>query len=1706
MGVSNAWADNCGFWGDGAASITITVNGTDKTPSDLNLNGVSDFELGTVTTSLTIKSAWAKVWGKDQFNGIKLYYRVKGEDASSSAAYSSVSLFWDNNFNSNDQFWQNTDINKTISIKLAPGDYEIEYYFMADAKSESDKYLSNNGGNYHANFTIPSKKLTITNNGNGTTIGTKTGVTIETAYSIDATANAGYSFSKWTASSGASSITIANANAATTTVTFKDYANDATVTASFSAKTYTVTLDNQDATTAGASSVTATYNAAMPSIANNLPKKTGYTFNGYFDAKSGGNQYYKADGTSARTWNKTSNTTLYAQWTPAKYKITYKDQGDKAFSGEHTNPTQHTYGVETTLQTASKPGYNFLGWFTSSNCSGTAVTSLGATDYTDNITLYAKWEMLETPDLEYTCQRIYNDQPLNWIKGDGTQENPYQIFNDESARITITELPSIEGLTCTYKIGKIEQTNHIFNVTTISTEVTPVEISIFYKDNRDNNTSTPKTQTVYFQKVLSPSLTMVTTPGKDISLDRITDGEKIEWVYSATFNGYNTNVCIKVNEEVLEASTTATRLADDYIPNDIGIYSFTATTEEIHGRIFEARAEVAVYKLVTIKIDDPKNVLSKVYMWRDADDAQDADIKTEWPGEGFAQNFGTWRVFVVKYPYYTKFIVNDGSNTSQTENYDIPTEDKCYRLSNDKNSGGKYTLTDSECPGDLLVNDIDDITITKGDQKVIVPSVSVSLGNKLSDLITRVSSNNTTVATAIMSGTNIIVYGNSVGAATISVQYQLHGESVSKTFTVVVEKENITIQVKVPTGEYGEKLKIGWGNDNVFIYHWHDNNDNGSIKLKYIKEEDYYMHFQGEIPIDNNGKTNFLVYYENWNDLWRKTSDVKNVTSDGCYTLKNNGEGASPIITRSGDYCWKEDDKYQVKIIMQNGKEYSSNTVTNTDEILSFFAPGKDEMGYKAGTVMLYKNDRLHAAINPNYFSESNVYVAKLKNDLTDIIDVNIYSGNYYVRTDAAGDWGDYKQSDNKMTYFVPREEELYNHYWVTSVAAEENKHGNKSGKNVAVCIGNEYNNQLTDVLHEDHTSTTEDNGNIYFPTGEVNKVNVRFGYDPRTNYLCRAILKGSTTSDDFLNIYCEIAYLDEELGQPMNAGNRANSKLSDASNWVYEKEFYIPITNENPSASIYLVATAPNAQLYHLLGYNIDEITGEEDSMQPKNRNIIGSGTANGTYKMRVIYDFKTNRIITAWEPQDDITFDIETTINANVLLIRHENDDAPQIHLTGTGKVKSLETMYFAMELERGDEDVNQRHEEQYWFTLPFDCMVGSISGVPGYMETWGIQRYRGDLRAQNGWFEETPTFWEWLKPNDIMQAGEGYLLAFDKKAASWAEIDGKSILRLYFPSLKSGMDLQQQSQQQLERQYDDHTCTIPLHDRYKYDSNWKVIGTTSYNNAGIAKFEKDNDPGYTELEGGEAPKFRYKYEYEFDPETNQRLSYTYTPEEGDGDAIYKSFYGYMVQFAGTITWKPIMSETVPEAIAAQRHNVEGERTSITIRLEISNADNKKQDQTFIALDQNATTGFDQNKDLNKVINNGKANIYTISDNIQFAGNTLPFEETVVPVGVNIAAAGEYTFRMPDGTEGMVVELIDYEANTTTNLLLDDYTVNLPTGSNETRFALSIKPEKTATNVGNIGGTMNDGQGVRKFIIDGKLYLQKDGMLYDAQGRCVK
>lgn len=1356
-------------------------------------------------------------------------------------------------------------------------------------------------------------------------------------------------------------------------------------------------------------------------------------------------------------------------------------------------------------------------------------------------------------------QRVFEDEVLayGWVAGDGTEANPYQLYADEAARITLSPIPAVEGLTAYYQFGNNEeQTSNVFDWKYISSQATTMEVKAYYKNAMGAKSAEATVNTSYF-KTLALPFYLMTQPKYEINIDRIAEGENILVQFRSDSEA---TVDLYLNDTESTPLTTITdKNSYDYeydVPNDTTpcILTFIAKAQGAghHGRIFEVKADIAIYKNVIIKVNDPDGWVKNVYMWRDYSDA----VLTPWPGDPVLQNYGTWRVFSVKYPYYDRFIINDGNSggSTQTRDWVLPADDTCYELLDPENNGsdkaedkGKYGLKVADCPGNLMVNNIKDTTIMEGEQIVVMPEIFVGLGYKLSDVeITHLNADNPSSVRVMQSGNNIIVSGYGIGSSNVTVSFTLGTETITKTFTVtVVKNTHITIQVKVPKQFGNEEAQYQWKDGTkIGIRYWGAGIDGTDLLMDYAYTDATYHYAQAQLPLGTDGKINFHFYYESHSDenaKWRQTTNIEGVSTSGCYKLKQ-GNDYYRHSDRDGDYCYDDTNyaQYQVKVFLPTaGKQYSSNIVTNTTDILSFFAPGQNETGYRAGTVQLYKNGKMVAAINPTMFAESNVYTATVNETGDGLGNVAPYSGNFYIRTYGTSyknvgfnngkGWNSIKdlttvEKDSvRFTYFISREGEFYNHYWVQAM----NTGPQYDGKDVSACVANEYNDDLAGKLTQG--KGTNEEGDIKVGTNKV--INVRFGYDPRTNYFGRAIIKGSEY-DNYLNIHCDNAYKDKNCSTKLPYGNSVlDNKMQDISNWCYQRDFYVPITNSYPSASLYVEATSPSTEMTvtdHLLGYVINEVTGEETTI-PVQRTVIGSGTTNGTYLIRVVYDFKTNRIIAAWLPQGTVDVKEDRTLNADVLFVRQENNEVPQIQLAENGKIRSLESMFFAIELLRGGNDPkdpndpahpNNRHQEQYWFTLPFDCKVGSISGVPGYMQIWGIQRYRGDLRAQKGWYAETPTFWEWLDAEDVMLAGEGYLLVFDKKNAPFEEIevdkkdangdiipDQKekiSMMRLYFPSMTSGFDMQQQSAEHLTRTYENHTCTLTLHDRYKQDSNWKVIGTTSYNNAGITGYTQDTDPEYKELSA--APSFRYKYEYTMSND-NKTFTYKYTPENGK-TATYQSFFGYMVQFAGTINWQPIMSETVPEGIAARRRVAEGERTSYTTRLEFADANGEKQDQAFVALDEKATTDFDQNKDLNKVINRGN-NIYTMAENIAYAGNTLPMKKQTVPVGVVVATAGEYTFRMPDGTDGISVILVDNQTGAHTNMLLDEYTVILEAGTYENRFSLVLDPQRTSTEVENVGDGYGDGvngngtEGIKKYIIDGQLFIRTANGLFDAKGQ---
>lgn len=120
------------------------------------------------------------------------------------------------------------------------------------------------------------------------------------------------------------------------------------------ANSYTVTFDLNGGS-GSIAQISVTYDSYYPAM--EAPTRTGYTFNGWYTAKSGGYQVNE----SVRVTTDSSHT-LYARWSPITYTISYNGNGST--SGTMSDSTSLNYDQEYTLRENyySKSGASFQGW------------------------------------------------------------------------------------------------------------------------------------------------------------------------------------------------------------------------------------------------------------------------------------------------------------------------------------------------------------------------------------------------------------------------------------------------------------------------------------------------------------------------------------------------------------------------------------------------------------------------------------------------------------------------------------------------------------------------------------------------------------------------------------------------------------------------------------------------------------------------------------------------------------------------------------------------------------------------------------------------------------------------------------------------------------------------------------------------------------------------------------------------------------------------------------------------------------------------------------------------------------------------------------------------------------------------------------------------------------------------------------------------
>ena len=209
------------------------------------------------------------------------------------------------------------------------------------------------------------------------------------------------------------------------------------------------------------------------------------------------------------------------------------------------------------------------------------------------------------------------------------------------------------------------------------------------------------------------------------------------------------------------------------------------------------------------------------------------------------------------------------------------------------------------------------------------------------------------------------------------------------------------------------------------------------------------------------------------------------------------------------------------------------------------------------------------------------------------------------------------------------------------------------------------------------------------------------------------------------------------------------------------------------------------------------------------------------------------------------------------------------------------------------------------------------------------------------------------------------------------------------------------------------------------------------------------------------------------------------------------------------GTLTFGTSNRKASAPSFLAQTPKASKQKAYITLSGE------EVEDEMGLILSERYTEEYEINADLEKLLSDGNTlRTYMIYNDINMAYVAIneDLAKEWIPVTVRIPEAGEYTFSLHEASKISELEgvyLIDYETNTVTNLIGDNYSFVAAEGTIDDRFAINaiVGRHETPTDIDiiNAGGDINSDKPF-KFIFNDKVFILHNGVVYDSTGKKVR
>lgn len=271
----------------------------------------------------------------------------------------------------------------------------------------------------------------------------------------------------------------------------------------------------------------------------NLPKptKSGYTFDGWYTASSGGTKVNN-------TYTPTENITLYAHWSANSYTLSFDANGCGTLGVSYVTATVgKTYGDaddgDGLPSIALTTGKNFDGWYTSSSGGNKITNSTTVTASSDNGTLYAH------------CSYINYNITYNLANGTHGSSHPTSAKYEDviniskpSKKVTINLSRGTNASNATISSTSVSaaQTFAGWTATNLNTTTARRGTSSSSVNTQWSSSSTKSTYTYYKNLTVTNNATVKLTANwtqKSVTLPTITkSGYKCGWATSSTATTY----------------------------------------------------------------------------------------------------------------------------------------------------------------------------------------------------------------------------------------------------------------------------------------------------------------------------------------------------------------------------------------------------------------------------------------------------------------------------------------------------------------------------------------------------------------------------------------------------------------------------------------------------------------------------------------------------------------------------------------------------------------------------------------------------------------------------------------------------------------------------------------------------------------------------------------------------------------------------------------------------------------------------------------------------------------------------------------------------------------------------------------------------------------------------------------------------------------